>query len=73
VIREEKVVLSKLDFEQLKDAVASRSPVMEKDEGRGNPVTQEQFLYFLEKLEEIMMKLDREIENIQRDIEKIKS
>lgn len=67
------MVLSKLDFGQLRDAVASRSPVMEKDEGMGNPVTKEQFLYFLEKLEEILLKLDREIENIQRDIEKIKS
>ena len=67
------MVLNKLDYEQLKDAVASMSPVREKDDGMGNPVTKKQFLYFLEKLEEIMMKLDREIENIQKEVREVGS
>lgn len=67
------MVLSKTDFGDLRYVVHSMSPVMEKDEGMGNPITKKDYLRFVDKLEEILMKLDREIENIKRDIEKIKS
>lgn len=53
------MALNKLDFEPLRNAIASMSPVKEKDEHMGNPVTKGQFLYFLEKLQEILMKIEK--------------
>lgn len=59
-------------IEDLKYAVESGRAAIEKDEGMRNPITKEQYLRFVAKLEDGFKVLIKDIENLEKEVESIK-
>lgn len=59
-------------IDDLKYAVESGRAAIEKDEGMRNPITKEQYLRFVAKLEDGFKVLIKDIENLEKEVESIK-
>ncbi len=56
-------------IENLKDAASSRSSYAEKDDGMNNPVTKEQFLSFVDRLNGGLEILLRDMEKLEKKVD----